>query len=412
MNCCRSSLSGTMNKKLFKLEPDEACRILYDLPASNKTEEIALEYTMDRVLAKSIYAAFPMPPFNKSPFDGYAFHGEDTPGKLRVVRTIAAGDPAGGPICRGEAVKLFTGSPVPDGADAVVKFEHVEIEDEMLIVKNTLKPDTNVIHAGEDYEKGSLLAAKGEVLTPPLMGLLASQGYGMLPVCQKPTVSLISTGSELKEPGTECFEYGIYNSSKFVLGGYLQKMGLDVGYAGIVADDLDSICAMTLRELERADVVITTGGASVGDYDYAVSSAQSIGAKILFWKVNMKPGGAILAAVKNNKLLLSLSGNPAAAIMGLLLIAQPYLKKLCGYKNAFPEEIEMPLLNMLSKKSHITRLLRGHQEIVDGKVWFVENPGRGNGNIASFENCSHVGIIPPTGEVLPAGTMIRTIFIQ
>ena len=153
---------------------------------------------------------------------------------------------------------------------------------------------------------------------------------------------------------------------------------------------------------------MTTGGASVGDYDFAVRAARELSMDILFWKVRAKPGGALMAARKEDKLLISLSGNPAAAIMSLLTVLQPFLRRLTG-SDTGNEELTLPLINELPKRSRVVRMLRGHEVIRDGRTWFEENPGRGNGNIASFEGCTMIGIIPGGGEPLPAGTMIRVL---
>jgi molybdopterin molybdotransferase len=189
----------------------------------------------------------------------------------------------------------------------------------------------------------------------------------------------------------------------------MRRMGLDVRFAGTIPDDARMIEEATTRCIEGSDLVVTTGGASVGDYDFAVRTAKKIGAKILFWKVNMKPGGAILAATKDGKLLLSLSGNPAAALMILLVLAQPYLRRLCGQDAAPNEEIALPLKRPLPKTSTSLRLLRGHLEVKDGSALFAENEGRGNGNQASFDDCDLIGMVPADGGELPAGTMIRAI---
>ena len=147
----------------------------------------------------------------------------------------------------------------------------------------------------------------------------------------------------------------------------------------------------------------------MGDYDYALYAARCVGARPLFWKLNMKPGGAMLAAEKDGRLLLSLSGNPAAAIMGILAAAQPYLRKLCGLTDSAGQELTLPLKYDLPKTSSATRLLRGHLEIENGLAYFAENTGRGNGNILSFENCEAIALILGDSGELTAGTMVNVL---
>lgn len=409
MNYCPSSEAGARPEYPRHIPPFTARDMLLGIPVEPKSETVSLDEALDRVLADDAYAFFPMPPFNKSPFDGYAFRACDTPGALRIVRRIAAGDEAGAALEKGEAVRIFTGAPVPGGADVVVKQEDVRLDSEMVNIYARMKPDTNVIHAGEDYETGAKLVSRGQRLTPALLGVLASQDYWRVNVFKRPRVSLISTGSELYEVGEERGEYGIYNSSVFILSGYLRRIGFEVVPAGTVPDEPESIRRLTETGLDTCDLVITTGGASIGDYDYALATAESVGAEVLFWKCGMKPGGAILASLRRDRLLLSLSGNPAAAVMGLLVVAQPYLRKLCGQTDTTPEMLTLPLLQALPKTSSSTRLLRGRLEFTEGTAYFAENKGRGNGNMASFDGCELIGFIPPTDAPLPAGTVIEAL---
>jgi len=409
MNLHPSCEAGARPEYPRNIPPSTARDMLLDIHMEPESESVSLDEALDRVLADDSYAFFPMPPFDKSPFDGYAFRACDTPGALRIVRRIAAGDEAGAALENKEAVRIFTGAPVPSGADVVVKQEDVHLDLERVNIYARMEPDTNVIHAGEDYEAGTRLASRGQRLTPALLGVLASQGYWRVNVFKRPRVSLISTGSELYEVGDARGEYGIYNSSFFILSGYLRRIGFEVVPAGIVPDEPEAIRNLTESGLDSCDLVITTGGASIGDYDYALSTAESVGAEVLFWKCGMKPGGAILASVRSNKLLLNLSGNPAAAVMGLLVVAQPYLRKLCGETETLPKMLLLPLLRSLPKTSSSMRLLRGHLEFADGTAYFAENEGRGNGNMASFDGCELIGFIPPTAEYLPAGTVIETL---
>ena len=161
-----------------------------------------------------------------------------------------------------------------------------------------------------------------------------------------------------------------------------------------------------------SDMVVTTGGASVGDYDWAVKSAELLGAEILFWKASLRPGGAILAAVKDNKVLLSLSGNPAAAVIGLLRVAAPYIKKLCGRSECFFPEIGVALREPFKKSSPKTRILRGMLEISDARAYFRESSSQGSEAVSSLAGCDLLGEIPMGSEPLPAGTIIKAYRID
>jgi len=395
---------------MLKLIPWEgAAELLQSQAFTVHTETVPLEEAQDRVLAEEIRAAFPMPPFDKSPFDGFAFRAEETPGTLKIEGEAAAGCRILEPLAPGTAMRIFTGAPVPEGANAVLKAEDTQVKDGSVTIPMTVRPDSNIIRIGEEYPSGIPLLKAGVRIGPAELGVLASQGLASVPVFRKPKVLFLSTGTELSLPGEERSRYGIYNSSFYTLSAYLRRMGFSVLSGGTVPDDLDRITGK-IREglLGDADLVITTGGASVGDYDYAVRAAETLGLEILFWKVNVKPGGALMAAKTGEKLLLGLSGNPAAAIMSLLTVLQPCLRKRTGEKTG-SEELILPIKEDMPKFSTAVRMLRGHGTVRDGVLYFEENAGRGNGHISSFTDCDMIGIIEGGQGHLPAGTKIRVL---
>lgn len=394
---------------LKRIEPSAAAEVLLSQPVSHRCETVALTDALGRVLAEDIHAAFPMPPFDKSPFDGFAFRAEDVPGRLPIVGSLPAGTQTVPPLTPGTATRIYTGAPVPVGANAVCKFEETVDEGTYVTISRSFAPNKNVIAAGEDYPGGAILAEKGVHLSPAHLGQLASQGINAVKVFRKPRAAVIVTGTELSEPGTPRPAYGIYNSNAYTVAGYLQQMGFTVDFGGIVEDDPQRITETVQAALDAdTDLVVTTGGASVGDYDYALTAAENLQADILFWKVRMKPGGALLASVKNGKVLLSLSGNPAAALTSLLTVVQPFLRKLTGASGKL-QVVQLPLGTSLTKDAAVTRFLRGHMAIENGTAYFQENDGQGNGMMASFANCDMIGIIPPDSGTLEAGAMISAL---
>ena len=388
---------------------DEAAELMALQPALPRKEYVSLEEALWRTLAEDVRAAFPMPPFDKSPFDGYAFRASDVPGTLTVRGESAAGCRELWPLLPGTAMRIFTGAPVPEGADAVMKFEDTESDGDRVTIRIAVHPDTNVIHTGEDYPADALLAEAGTRLSAAEVGVLASQGLDHVPVYRRPKVLFLSTGTELSEPGCPRTRYGIYNSSYYSLSAFLRSMNFEVVRGGVVEDDRGLIARKIRAGLEGdADLVITTGGASVGDYDYAVRAAEDLGMEVLFWKVNMKPGGALMVARSGEKYHLALSGNPAAAMMSLLTVLQPFLRKLSGTKLG-NSELLLPIHNPMPKFSTAVRLLRGHEIIVGGRSFFEEHPGRGNGHMLSFAHCNMIGVVPAGSGSLAAGTEIRVL---
>lgn len=399
---------------LKNLEADAARDLLCALETTLCVETVPLYEASGRVLAADVTAPIPTPPFDRSPYDGYAFRGADTrgatrehPAILKITEELPAGKAPTMEITAGFAAKILTGAPLPKGADATVKYEITEFTDSEVRIFEPIAPNTDVVRAGDDIKVGTLIAPRGTVVSAPLAGVLAGQGIAAVNVYKKPVIAIINTGTELLEVGTPLRPAMIYNSNVYTLSGYLQELGAATRNAGVVEDDPDAIAGKIGAALQNADMVITTGGASVGDYDWAVGSAQRLGADVLFWKINMKPGGAIMAAVRDGKVILGLSGNPGAAILGLLRIALPYISKLCGRTDLYPTVVEVLLKEPLTKPSPKLRLIRGRLEIQGGAAYFEENEGQGNGAVSSLVGCDLLGEIPAGSPPLPAGTKIK-----
>ena len=373
------------------------------------TEEVPLSQSAGRVLAAECRARTAVPPFDKSPFDGYACRAADLPGSLRVVGTAAAGCRTLATVGPGEAMRIFTGAPIPPGADTVIRQEDAEAEAQAVRIALGAAPGTNIVRRGEDVREGQILLGEGTRLEPGHLGLLAGQGLAEVEVFRKPGAVLIPTGNELAEPGEACPPYGIYNSSSYVLAAYLEKLGFLVQRQPIVPDTEAATLAAVGKALDGPeDLVLTTGGASVGDYDFAERTAAALNAEPLLRKVNMKPGGTMLVSRARGKLLVSLSGNPAAALMSLLTVLRPALLAMTGdtQQTVF---WQLPVREAMPKTSGSDRMLRGHLLIEDGQAWFQEHQGRGNGNIASFAGCELIGIVPGGSAPLKKGDPIRVL---
>ena len=399
---------------LKNIQADKARDMLLALPVALSAETVPLAESYGRVLAADIAARIPAPPFDRSPYDGYAFRGADTadasrerPAVLRITEELPAGKAPTVEIAPGTAAKILTGAPLPKGADATIKYELTEFTAAEVRIFEPVPPDTDIVRAGDDIRAGALIAGKGAVVTAPLAGILASQGIDRVQVFTRPVVSVLNTGTELLELGAPLRPAMIYNSNVYTLSGYLMEAGAQALNAGVVPDEPDEIADRLGAALRASDMVVTTGGASVGDYDWAVVSAQRLGAEILFWKIDMKPGGAMMAAVLDGKLILSLSGNPGAAVLGLLRIALPFIRKLCGRSDLDMPAVDVLLKGPLTKPSPKLRLLRGQLELSGGAAYFVENEGQGNGAVSSLVGCDLLGEIAAGSPPLPAGTRIK-----
>ncbi|MDR0906363.1 MAG: molybdopterin molybdotransferase MoeA [Oscillospiraceae bacterium] len=399
---------------LKSVEPAQARELILSIgTTAPSTETLPLTELFGRVLAEDVYAEIPIPPFDRSPFDGYAFRGADTanataenPVTLKITEEIPAGSVPTVDITEGFAAKILTGAPLPNGADATVKYEQTEFTDTTVTFTAPVKPNSDVVRAGDDVKLGALAARRGDVISPAAVGLLASLGRTEVVVYRRPRAAILNTGSELVEPGNPLPFGKIHNSSVFSLTGSLAALGIDAYNAGVVRDDPQAIADAIAENLPKCDVMFTTGGASVGDYDFAGGAADRLGANILFWKTKLKPGGAMLASEKDGKLVLALSGNPGSALIGLLHIAAPFLFRLAGRREIQPEAVEVHLKKPYKGSTTRTRLLRGRLEISGGRAYFAEEGEQGGGALSSFHGCDLLGEIPAGSPALDAGALI------
>ena len=396
----------------------QARELLLSVPVSPETETIPLVESFGRVLAEDICARLMVPPFLRSPFDGYAIRGEDTanaskehPVTLRITEELPAGKAPEFLVTPGTAAKILTGAPIPDGANATVKYELTSFTDKEVTISAPVKPGSNLVPAGEDVRIGDLVAAQGDVITGSVMGELASQGICEVSVFKTPVIAILNTGSELVDIGEPLSPAKIYNSNYYTLSGYLQALGTKPVFGGTVEDEPEAISKRIGELLENCDMVITTGGASVGDYDWAVTASEMMGAEVLFWKTAMKPGGSMLASRKGEKVILGLSGSPGAAILGLLVVGQPYIRRLCGRSDYELRTLEVAMKEPFTKTSEKSRFIRGRLVTENGKAYFSQIEGDANGIISSFARTELIGVIPVEEQPAQAGQIIKAYVI-
>ena len=400
-------------KKKLRITRVDARKLLFDLVRTPEIQSVPLAECLGRVMAEDVLAEENVPSFAKSPLDGYAIRGEDTAGAaedhpvtLRITEEIPAGGVPHIPITEGYAAKILTGAPVPEGANVVVRYENTEFTDTSVTFYEPVTPDKDIVPAGDDIPKGSMPIRRGEVLTPALLGILASLGYTDVNVYKRPYITILSTGSELVYPDETPGMGQIRSSSYHLIRGYLEELGAVVAAPKIVHDGVEAIARAMEEALEVSDAVFTTGGVSVGDYDLVPAAAEAIGARKLFWKVRFRPGGTMLAAEKGGKLILGLSGNPGSASLALHLMGIPFVKALSGRPAEPPERIRAELLEPIEKESPYGRLVRGALVLRDGRAFFLPVTSQGNGAISSLVGCDLIADIPPETPALPAGAMI------
>lgn len=388
--------------------------LLLDAVCPVDTEEIALAESFGRVLAERVEAAENVPAFDRSPYDGYAFRSADsanaskeTPVTLQIIEEVPAGAVPTRACVPGTAVKILTGAPIPEGADAVVPYERTEFTERAVTLFSSAKPGENIVYTGEDVRKGDLLAAQGSRIDPGTAGTLAAQGIARPKVYRVPKVGVISTGNEVMEVGEELGAGKIYNSNRYTLSAALREVGCEPVFLGLAGDSVEGICALLRKGLAACDAVITTGGVSAGDYDLTPDAMEQAGVHLLFRGVRLKPGMACAYGEKGGKLVCGLSGNPASSLTNFYAVAVPALKKLAGLSDYMPEEISVTLAADFKKKSPGTRLLRGRLDLSDGTVKMMISKDQGNVVISSAIGCNVMAIVPGGSGPLAAGTVLK-----
>ena len=297
-------------------------------------EVVSLEGAAGRVLAEPARAVVDLPPFPSSAMDGYAVRAADTPGQLRVAGRIAAGEPATVALVPGEAMEISTGGVVPEGADAVIPVEYV-VEHDNEVETGGVAPGANVRPRGGDIQAGEVVADPGSVLTPARLGALAAAGIPEVRCARSPRAAVLATGTELRRPGESLAAGEIYEANGLILSAQLEAAGAVVKRFPAVGDDEGELRS-ALEVALAADVVVTSGGVSVGPHDLVRRVEAELGVEEVFWRVAVKPGKPIAFGVRERTLVFGLPGNPVSALVGFELFVKPAVRALQGVPDPLP----------------------------------------------------------------------------
>ncbi|HKW91016.1 MAG TPA: gephyrin-like molybdotransferase Glp [Methylomirabilota bacterium] len=370
---------------------DAQAHILAQVTHAAPPEVLAVTAARGRVLAEDVRAAFDVPPTANSAVDGYAVRSADIPSSGRRALTVVGDLPAGavfdGTIGPGEALRIMTGAPMPAGADTVYPQELVERSGASVSVPAG-PAGVNVRHRGEDVRAGAVVLAEGTVLRPQELGVAASVGLPQLLVRQKPRVAILSTGDEVAEPGELRKPGQIFDSNRFSLYGLVEAAGGQPTDHGIVPDLYDVLHARLRAAASTADIVLTSGGVSVGDYDLVKAVLQDAGG-IDFWQVAMQPGRPLAVGRIGAAHFFGLPGNPVASMLTFHLFVRPALWKLAGRRELFPPRFHAIAMEPLSKKTGRREFKRGVLSYT-GERWEVRTTGpQGSGILTSMTlaNC-------------------------
>ncbi|MBM7644005.1 molybdopterin molybdotransferase [Scopulibacillus daqui] len=386
-------------------------------------ETVSIDDCDRRVLAEDIYADHDVPPFNRSPYDGFAIIAEDTndasrenPVTLKVIEEIGAGDVAGQAVGHGQAIRIMTGAALPEGADAIVMLEvvHEKNNGKEIEIKRRIKTFDNISWKGEDTEKGTLLLEKGRQVTPGVKAVLATFGYAKVKVYQQPVIGIIATGSELLDVSEPLVPGKIRNSNAHMMISQVKEAGGIPEYFGQLKDDFDHSFRAVKAALAEVDILITTGGVSVGDFDYLPDIYKKLGAEVLFNKVGMRPGSVTTVAYlpDSGQLLFGLSGNPSSCFVGFELFAGPLIKGCQGLKNRFLSLAEATLTHDFPKPNPFHRFVRSRAAFTNGQ-WQSSPVGLDKSNVVtSLAEANALMVLPGGTRGYKSGDQVNVLLLN
>lgn len=378
----------------------------------NQRERVPLLQAAGRVLAEDLQAKVDVPPFDRSPLDGYAAKSSDlagascqNPACLRVVERIFAGDWPSVTLQAGQAARIMTGAPIPPGADCVIRQEDTNEGEEQVQIFVSATQGQNISHQGEDTHRGATLFQRGQRLDWTYLAALASQGWAEVEVVCRPKVAVLTTGSELIEPNRPLELGKIYNSNGAMLLSRLQSLGLQPQDGGCCPDEPELLAARLRRLAQEADMVLTSGGVSVGQRDCLPEAARLLGATVLFHGVAAKPGTPTMAMLVGGTPVLCLSGNPFAASVMLEVLGRPALERLCRSRWQ-PQLVRAYLHGSFPKQAPVRRLIRGRMA---GSQVSIAPDGHASGVIASLAGCNCLIDIPANAPPLQTGALVQVV---
>lgn len=398
----------------MRISLEQALNILMDHVTHGKTERKTLEDCLGLVLSEDVYALLDMPPFSRSAQDGYALCSKDSigatgenPVKLKVTGKIYAGDHLDVQVRPGEAVRIMTGAMVPAGADCVLRQEDTDEGEDVVQIYKEVEPGCSICFKGEEYKKGHTLLHAGTKIDAAALAVASGNGIMELPVYERVKAAVVSSGSEVVEPGTPLTLGKIYNTNTVYMKARLSQLGARVMMTRTVGDDLEVMAEALKEAADQAELVITTGGVSVGQKDLTEEALLSIGAEILFHGIAIKPGMPTLAAEKDGVLFIGLSGNPFSAAIPFEMFVREILSLKMGDPDLKLRRETLTAVTGFSKDSRKRRFLRGKAE---GKeVWLPDQ--QANGQMRSMVGCNCLIEIPAGSGPVKAGDKVEVLWL-
>ena len=378
----------------------QAQQIILDAVTILPSQELSLLQALGRITTQELHAPWDIPLADYSAMDGYAFSATGE-AQFRIDGFLPAGESRTLPVPRGAAVKIMTGAVIPPGCDSVVPIEDVEIHNGILQIRGKIRTGMNIRLRGEEVVAGDLVIPSGTLLRAAEIGMITTLGRSTVTVTRPPRGALLSTGDELVEAGTIPQPGEVINSNSYSIAAQLLEAGAEPVMLGIARDERE----LTLKKLEEglsADLLITTGGVSVGDRDLVKELLVELGGEILFWKVSMKPGKPVAFAMVRGKPVFALPGNPVAAMVSFEQFVRPALLKMAGHSRIFRPVVKAILGEAVNNPGKRPHLVRGTVELTNGRYRVVSTGNQSSGRISSLTRSNGLMLVPPE-TLLAAG---------
>ncbi len=388
--------------------------ILDNITPLSGAEKVSIRECLGRVLAEDIYSPIEVPGHNNSAMDGYALAGNDLPEEdgniqsYQIIGTALAGMPFTDECVAGQVIRIMTGAVIPAGCDTVVMQEHVEVVNTTTVTIGTgHQTGQNVRKAGEDISKGAAVLTKGRRITAADLGILASLGIGEMKITRRPRVAFFSTGDELRSVGETLRPGDIYDSNRYTLYGMLKRLDVEILDMGVVKDDSDALREAFQEASKMADVIITSGGVSVGEADYIKNILEEIG-DISFWKVAMKPGRPLTFGKINKVQFFGLPGNPVSVMVTFYQFVQPAIHYLASGITQYPATLNATCASTLRKRPGRFEFQRGIYEYDDEGELMVSKTGhQGSGVLSSMSHANCFILLPVETSSVELGEIVQ-----
>ena len=405
-DCCSGGPAGPALTVADALE-----RVLSEARPVGGAETLAVRSALGRVLCADIVSGIDVPSHTNSAMDGYALNGKELMAegetRMHVIGTAAAGRPFAGEVSAGQCVRIMTGAPMPAHTDTVVMQEHVSRDGETAILQGGQRTGQNVRQAGEDIGAGDVVLRVGTLLMPAELGMIASVGVSEVSVYRRPRVAFFSTGDELKSVGEPLDTGEIYDSNRYTLYGMLTRLGVEIVDMGVVRDERDAVQRAFAEAASRADVIVSSGGVSVGDADYVTEILEQAGS-VGFWKVAMQPGRPLTFGRVGDALFFGLPGNPIAVMVTFYQFVQPALQALAGIPDpAPPPSVAAVTAEPLRKKPGRREYQRGVlSRDGDGRLLVRRTEHQGSGILSSMSVANCFIVLPEDSGPVPEGDVV------